>query len=192
MCIVRHDEFLEELWHLWRKFKRWESLQGICTSTALFTKASLHMSSATNYPLLKIKAANCRIVISWLAGAGDWKIPCSTTMHGNQLEPHTSNVASKVQAKTIAVRVILISMSKQICDSSNCVHVVSMVFLFVEGWLWKIHCNIHRLTMTWKRHVFGRVMTSTFAWSAICGTSKENGYSGPWILCKYIWKPLLR
>ena len=61
----RHDEFLDETWH---KFKRWESLSGICTSTSMFTKVGLSMSSATNYPLLKVKAANCRIVISWLAG----------------------------------------------------------------------------------------------------------------------------
>ena len=33
--VKRHDEFLEGLWH---DFKRWESLQIITTSTALFTK----------------------------------------------------------------------------------------------------------------------------------------------------------
>ena len=64
-----HQLLLEEsLQVTYLKFKSWLSTKGISCSQRRWTPKSLHMAGdVPNYPWLKAKAFNARVILGWLA-----------------------------------------------------------------------------------------------------------------------------
>ena len=57
----------KQLASAWLHMKRWVSAHGLQCSQSRFTKLSLQIKHGYNYPEIKAKAHNCRVMLAWMA-----------------------------------------------------------------------------------------------------------------------------
>ena len=75
LCKLLPCELPQALKDTYRRFKAWCSASRIQCSQRQWTLTDLHMTGVQNYPWLKAKAYNARVILGWLSAP--WPKPNS-------------------------------------------------------------------------------------------------------------------